>query len=444
MVNIAKDRKYCDLGKTSTTDLARCLELPWQRNLRDLTNDLYLHVMEQLRSGGCVTSSQNAVLALVEFLKFIPDLVIWFVRLRPWSQLHSSVREQLLEYVPQLVVALVECANKVGRLAASSIHEVLSECTQLRVENLKSIVETVALTIASPESALDVLMEGLEPMTSRLLLLTPRDSQYLMKQLAAIAVDHIEEAADNAKSSRSIMYEWKFAYPLVHENGNLYLKCDYRIDAPKTIRLAVGDHVKLVCVKAPSHIIMTEPAYFEALVEKSDAGQATFKCLRHPPIFYQQSLWRLEHLGSFVTAQTMIDAVAKLIAERQACCDIFSNLFPSQQQIFTENPRVQPRADLSELNASQRSAVVEALNGPVTCIWGPPGTGKTHTIVSIIREILSDKEQRLLVTAPTHNAVDNVMRKYMDSAKGLKTTIHVNALRVSTDVGHPNMLDCVR
>lgn len=435
VVKVARDRQFSDLSKISAKELTRCLEVAWQCGSRDLVDNLYQNMTEQLRAATSVSGFESTVLVLVSFLEFMFDLVVYFIRLQPWSQLHLSIHEQLVESVPQLVVALVACANKIGRIAASSITAALYECKELQIDDLKSIIEMAALTIASPETALDVLLEGLEPTTSRLVLLTPRNSQYLTAQLSAIAIDHIEEAVDSAKSSRTTYYQWKFDYTLVPHHGNLYLKCDYRIDAPKSVRLAVGDHVKLVCVNAPPHVIGAAPAYFEALVEKSDAGQVTFKCLRRPPGYYRYTLWRLEHLGSFVTAQTMMDAVTKLLTEKQTCCEIFSSLFPSQHETHAEEPNVHPASDLTTLNASQRSAVVESLSGPVTCVWGPPGTGKTHTIVSIINEILlSHKEKRLLVTAPTHNAVDNVMRKYLDYAKRDGKFARVESLRVSTDV----------
>jgi hypothetical protein len=45
-------------------------------------------------------------------------------------------------------------------------------------------------------------------------------------------------------------------------------------------------------------------------------------------------------------------------------------------------------------------------------------------------------KRRILVTAPTHNAVDNVMRKYLDEAAKDRLLGGANPLplRVSTDV----------
>lgn len=69
----------------------------------------------------------------------------------------------------------------------------------------------------------------------------------------------------------------------------------------------------------------------------------------------------------------------------------------------------------------------------MTCLWGPPGTGKTHTIAVILELLAADPEQRILVTAPTHNAVDNIMRKYLTNMRD-RGEPFTSALRVSTDV----------
>ena len=88
-----------------------------------------------------------------------------------------------------------------------------------------------------------------------------------------------------------------------------------------------------------------------------------------------------------------------------------------------------------DLNDCQNTALKAAMTYSLVCLWGPPGTGKSHTIVSMLQELLaSDKKQRILVAAPTHNAVDNVMRKYITRGESLTTRIH--PIRVSTDVSH--------
>jgi AAA domain len=82
--------------------------------------------------------------------------------------------------------------------------------------------------------------------------------------------------------------------------------------------------------------------------------------------------------------------------------------------------------DEDPLNDAQRLAVAGALATPhAFVIQGPPGTGKTTVICEIIRQLVSRK-QRILMLAPQHVAVDEVLRRI-----GRKPG--VRALRLSWD-----------
>ncbi|KAL9180087.1 hypothetical protein ACHAXT_008057 [Thalassiosira profunda] len=65
----------------------------------------------------------------------------------------------------------------------------------------------------------------------------------------------------------------------------------------------------------------------------------------------------------------------------------------------------------TRLDFSQREAVVMALhsNSPISLIHGPPGTGKTTTVAELIRCAVHQKGWKVLVTAPSNVAVDNVL-----------------------------------
>ncbi|CAI1492993.1 Superfamily I DNA and RNA helicase and helicase subunits [Thermococcus nautili] len=78
------------------------------------------------------------------------------------------------------------------------------------------------------------------------------------------------------------------------------------------------------------------------------------------------------------------------------------------------------------LNASQRRAIARALGSPdFFLIHGPFGTGKTRTLVELIRQEVA-RGHRVLATAESNVAVDNLVERLVDS--GLKVV----------RVGHPS------
>jgi primosomal protein N' len=70
-----------------------------------------------------------------------------------------------------------------------------------------------------------------------------------------------------------------------------------------------------------------------------------------------------------------------------------------------------PEADHEYMDASQQGAINKALDrgAPVTVIQGPPGTGKTVVVCEIIAKAVA-RGERVLATAPTNAAVDNMVR----------------------------------
>ncbi|KAI0664804.1 P-loop containing nucleoside triphosphate hydrolase protein [Cubamyces menziesii] len=90
------------------------------------------------------------------------------------------------------------------------------------------------------------------------------------------------------------------------------------------------------------------------------------------------------------------------------------------------------------LNSSQQEAIRFALESPeVACIHGPPGTGKTHTLIELIRQLTTvtpsnPKPLRLLVCGASNMSVDNILERLLalpapESGEKLKVT----------RVGHP-------
>jgi ATP-dependent RNA/DNA helicase IGHMBP2 len=81
-------------------------------------------------------------------------------------------------------------------------------------------------------------------------------------------------------------------------------------------------------------------------------------------------------------------------------------------------PVIRPLND--QLDDSQLAAVAfcHTNHRPVALIHGPPGTGKTTTVVELIQQAVHTFHKKVLVAAPSNVAVDNVLAKLVASSEG--------------------------
>lgn len=87
---------------------------------------------------------------------------------------------------------------------------------------------------------------------------------------------------------------------------------------------------------------------------------------------------------------------------------------------------------LEQLNLSQNNAINDILTtNDVSIVHGPPGTGKTTTLVQAVK-LLSNREPSILVTAPSNTAVDLLTERL--AAEGLVVVRIGNISRVDEDI----------
>lgn len=144
----------------------------------------------------------------------------------------------------------------------------------------------------------------------------------------------------------------------------------------------------------------------------------------------------LDRLFADYTTRRILTALAALNANRQQAAHIHCLL--EDMQVPGWRPFVDRLDDLRELlisqvnaaggdsrkllNAAQWRAWEGVFKEPLTMIWGPPGTGKTHTVALILLGYAlharrSGQVMRILVTAFTHHAIVNVLRKTAELAE---------------------------
>jgi ATP-dependent RNA/DNA helicase IGHMBP2 len=92
--------------------------------------------------------------------------------------------------------------------------------------------------------------------------------------------------------------------------------------------------------------------------------------------------------------------------------------------------RVLNPASVGQLNESQSKAVDKILSAnELAIVHGPPGTGKTTTLIQAIKALIKQENQRILVVAPSNTAVDLLSEKL--SEEGLNVLRVGNPARVS-------------
>jgi len=79
------------------------------------------------------------------------------------------------------------------------------------------------------------------------------------------------------------------------------------------------------------------------------------------------------------------------------------------------------------LNLSQRKAVETALSNSISIIEGPPGTGKTQTILNIIANVLSSG-QTIAIVSGNNSATANVQEKLEKNGFGFVTALLGNTV----------------
>jgi ATP-dependent RNA/DNA helicase IGHMBP2 len=110
--------------------------------------------------------------------------------------------------------------------------------------------------------------------------------------------------------------------------------------------------------------------------------------------------------------------------------DLLDVLTGTKKATFNTNSQ---HYSAAELNQNQQRAVDKICNAnEVAIVHGPPGTGKTTTLVHAIKALSSKDAKPILVVAPSNTAVDLITEKL--ALAGMKVVRLGNPARVSDDL----------
>ena len=437
LVRIAKNRDFTAFKEfRSEAQFASVFQWLLERDGSGLLQRVFDYLLKSIDDCFAWTEPPAVILKMIDLLSSAPYLAINFARMGDWGALPPGVRDVLRDSASEILRAIVLSANEMQEFVVRPFKEVLAQIQHMPISSFFELVELISLTVRTPEIALDLFLDCLEPQATRILTERPAVVQLAVRGAIGIAIDHVDEASQSLNHRRDLL-NLKL---LDRAPGSTTLQCRLRIDAPSTGTLAQGDHVRLTTANSPANSVTARTYSMDAQIVAYEPGSTKIRCLHPPPCFVEDCSWRLDNCGSFVTSKAMLDAVHNFATQLGQCCGVYQQILglPDCHR-DSASPRYMPRDDL---NASQNRAVHASLSYPLTCMWGPPGTGKTYTIVAILRELLaSEPEERIMVSAPTHNAVDNVMRRFLKEVQG--TGGRHAPLRVSTDVSSPRMAHVV-
>ena len=424
---IAQRKNLASLNRLTSSSILEIFEWLLSHDQKPTLYMAYTYLLLPTTMAARRDQLVSTMTAMVDFLVKAPTLVIPFAQLKSWQDLIEPVRVLLQARAPDLLKALACAANTMQILVVEPYRNLLSQTPHMSLSSFGSLVEHISLVVRSPEVALDLMMGCLELESARLLSTRPMLATYFTRNCIGVAMEHINEAAES-RSFREDLLELRLDAMTGFVNARL------RIDSHSLGKFATNDHVQLTASTLPTNSLEVKPYSMDAIVEKSEPGCVTFRCLHPPPVYFESCSWRVKHCGSFVTSKAMFDALNDLAISSELSCPIYEQLLCIGAKFHEKNMDLTGiNIPPGDLNRSQNEAITTAMRSALTCIWGPPGTGKTHTIAIILELLSRNPKRRILVAAPTHNAVDNVMRKFLSNL-ALSGSLEHNSVRVSTDV----------
>ena len=149
----------------------------------------------------------------------------------------------------------------------------------------------------------------------------------------------------------------------------------------------------------------------------------------------EYNVWRIDLTSDEVTRQRQRSALLQVRgAERGRLAELRAVM---QGEVAAKFSQPEPVRFLNpSLNASQQAAVEFALSAQdVAIIHGPPGTGKTTTVVELIRQAVA-RGETVLACAPSNLAVDNLLERLLAAGEAAVRLGHPAAGPAGTARAH--------
>ncbi|KAI9504474.1 DNA helicase [Coemansia spiralis] len=119
----------------------------------------------------------------------------------------------------------------------------------------------------------------------------------------------------------------------------------------------------------------------------------------------------IKKLANDTTYKRILHALNDLAEAKRQRPSLHDVLFAGREPSFSYHKAGNIELIDQSLNDSQKAAIELAIAAEdIALIHGPPGTGKTHTIIEVIRQLVK-RGKRLLVCGPSNVSVDNLVER---------------------------------
>ncbi|KAG6895232.1 hypothetical protein C0992_002474 [Termitomyces sp. T32_za158] len=388
---------------------------------------------------------------LEKWIEMFPPLAFTLMK-RFIPQEDNALPEPIAGMAHTICRNIIRCANSLGIASLVAIEKMARSIADMDVEQYFDLLNLAAHSVRSHHLVQEVLLclndarlnSASNPFTQAM--------EHGHKFALSIAFDRADDAADecpcddNGKPRKQRTSPSHVKLSSIADEPD-HVRATVRVDAKTEVRL--HSHVRLQAASKATNRWMQAPI-MDGLVVQASKGELKISLLHTQPPEMELMDWNMYHAGITATSKAMMDAVLRLLQEGQECCNFHDIITGSKSETATEGePGAVPIASSSaieppvngRLNQSQIEAV-KSCDVPLSLIWGPPGTGKTTVVVEILQELLkksgNDDPPKILMTASTHNAVDNVLERFV----AVNATKHLlpeeKILRVATDQSKVN------
>lgn len=181
-------------------------------------------------------------------------------------------------------------------------------------------------------------------------------------------------------------------------------KRDRRLELPWT-RLHAGTPVVL------SEEQVHSEAAWRGIVTNRDRDTITVALAESPEPVADRPMFRLDLSADEISRQRQREALHRVAAADRGYLGVLKRCLLGEEPPKFRTPLAW--TPFSSLDDSQHEAVSHALAAEnLAIIHGPPGTGKTTTVVELIRQTIH-RGERVLACAPSNLAVDNLLERLL-------------------------------